>query len=133
MNPASEDVKDMLEAVSSLGLVFATNLFIGREPDEEEAAECITIYDTPGAPAQLTLAQGEDYYYPSIQIRLRNNSYLDGYTLAKDIMIALHAQSHETWNGTLYTLIKHVNGPFLLSWGENNRVIFITNFNLQRR
>ena len=32
MHSTSEDIKDMLEAESSLGLVYANNLHIGKEP-----------------------------------------------------------------------------------------------------
>jgi len=131
MNSASEDVKDMLVAESSLGLTFATNLFIGREPSTPD--DCVTIFDTSGLPPQLTLKQGEDYYYPSVQIRVRNNSFQTGWTLANNIMISLHGRSHETWNGTLYTVIYCSSGPALLDWDDNNRARFIINFNLQRR
>ena len=132
MNASSIDVRDMLEAESSLGLVFADDLFIGREPATPD--NCVTIFDTPGFPPQLTLDEDcNDYYYPSIQIRVRNNSYVDGWNLIHDIMVALHSRAHETWNGTLYTIIYCSSGPALLDWDDNNRARFIVNFNLQRR
>lgn len=132
MNPASEDIKDMLEAESSLGLTFATDLFIGKEPDQPD--NIATIYDSVSSPPQLTLHGQEDtYYYPSLQIRVRNTSYLDGWNLINDITTSLHGRAHETWNGTLYTVIYCSSGPALLTWDDDNRVIFIVNFNLQRR
>jgi len=130
MNPSSEDVKDMLVA-ASLGLTFATNLFIGREPTKPN--NCVTIFDTPGFPPQLTLdAAGRDYYYPSVQIRVRNTSYADGWALANNIMVSLHGRVYETSGGTLYTTVYCSSGPALLDWDENNRARFIVNFNLQR-
>ena len=131
MNATSQDVKDMLEADSALGLVFATNLFIGREPTTPD--ECATIFDTSGLPNQVTLGMEGNYYYPSIQIRVRSNDFRDGWDLIQEIMISLHGRGQETWNGTLYSIIKHTSGPALLDWDDNNRVRFIVNFDLQRR
>lgn len=130
MNPTSEDIKDLLEGESSLGLVFETNLFIGREP--AEPADCVTIFDTPGRPQQLTLTQGENYFYPSIQIRVRNSEYLDGWDIIHAIRNFLHGKNHETVNGTDYNLIKCSIEPAMLGWDENNRVWFVTTFDIQR-
>ena len=132
MNASSEDIKDMLKAESSLGLTYGTDLFIMREPPKPD--NCVTIFDTAGGPAQLTLDEdNDDYYYPSIQIRVRNRASITGWDLIHDIMISLHGRAQETWNGTLYTLIACSSGPALLDWDDNNRARFIINFNLQRR
>ena len=76
----------------------------------------------------------ENWYYRSaIQIRVRNNKYVDGMTLARNIMDSLHARAQETWNDTLYTVIQAVGEPAPIAWDENNRQIIVINFNLQRR
>jgi len=134
MNPTSEDIKDMLEAESSLGLTFRTNLFIGREPDRP--SDCTTIFDTPGGPPMLALSKADsDYYYPSIQIRVRTdmNSYQEGWDLINAIKVLLHGVGPEVWNGTTYTLIRCVGEPFLLGRDENQRPWFVVNFDIQRR
>ncbi len=131
MNAPSVDIRDMLEDVSALGLTFADNLFIGKEPAEPD--DCVTIFDTPGFPPLLTLDGDGGYYYPSINIRVRSKSYVTGWDLANDILLVLHGKEHETWNATLYTVIYCSSGPTLLDWDENKRVRFIINFNLQRR
>ena len=132
MNAPSEDIKDLLEAESSLGLTFATDLFIGREP--ATPPDCVTIFDTPGFARQSTLdGEGDDYEYPSIQIRVRNKSYTDGMELIQDITTVLHGTSQETWNTTLYSVIMCSSGPALLDWDANNRPRFVVNFNIQRR
>jgi len=131
MNPASQDIKDILLADSSLELIFATDLFIGKEPGEPD--NCVTIFDTPGFPNQLTFDRDEIYQYPSIQIRVRNLSYLTGWELAKEIMDQLHGRAQETVNGTLYSLIRAMGEPVLLHWDDNGRCLFIINFNIQRR
>jgi len=131
MNPVSEDIKDMLEADSSLGLVFGTNLFIGLQPSTP--ANCTTIYDSGGFSPQLTLDGDGGYFYPSIQIRVRSTEYVTGWSLINMIKTLLHGRGNETWNGTLYTVIYCSSGPALLDWDENGRVNFIVNFNVQRR
>ena len=130
MNSVSEDVKDMLEDKSELGLVFSENLFIGREPTTPD--DCVTLFDTPGSNPQLTLDNAA-YEYPSMQIRVRSNDYSTGYALAEDIKTSLHGQAQETWNGTLYSVIQVSNGPFLLGWDDNDRCLFIINLTMQRR
>jgi len=131
MNPGSEDVKDMLEAESSLGLVFATNLFIAREPTTP--GNCVTLYDTAGRPPQLTFNKDENYYYEGLQIRVRNADTLTGWALIRAIQDSLHGRALESWNGTVYTLIFVTSGPAFLTWDENNRGIWSINFELQRR
>jgi len=134
MQAPSIDIRHMLEAKDdssgSFDLVFGTNLFIGREPVTPK--ECVTIYDTPGFPPYLGLTD-TGYEYPSIQIRVRNTGYVNGWNLINNIKDALHGKSHETWNDTLYTVIYCSSGPALLDWDDNGLPRFIVNFNLQRR
>jgi hypothetical protein len=129
MNAPSDDIKDMLVA-GDLGLTFATNLHIGKEPSSPR--NCVTIFDIYGFPPDLGL-KDQGYERPSVQIRVRNISYRNGWTLAHDIKNLLHGKEHETWNGTLYTVIYCSSGPALLDWDENGNARFIINFNLQRR
>ena len=131
MNIVSEDIKDMLVAEVALGLTFATNLFIGEEPITPK--NCVTIFDTAGFAPQLTLTKGENYFYPSIQIRVRNTSYVTGWNLISDIKDSLHGRAQETWNDTLYSVIYCSSGPAHLDYDDNGNARFIINFNLQRR
>jgi len=130
MNPPSEDFKDMLAAESGISLTFGTDLFIGREPALPD--NCVTIFDTMGSKPDLTLDQ-LSLYNPSIQIRVRNLSYVTGWALIQSLADALHARAQETWNSTLYSVIYTASGPAMLHWDDNNRVVFIINFNIQRR
>jgi hypothetical protein len=130
MNAGSVDVKEMLEAESALGLVFAINLFVGKEPTSP--SDCVTIFDTPGQPPQLSLSD-QGLEYPSIQIRIRNKDYQAGWDIANDIKNILHGRGQETWNGTLYTVIYCASGPALLDWDDNSRARFVVNFNIVRR
>lgn len=130
MNAVTEDIKDMLEAESSLGLALADDLFIGREPDAPN--NCVTLFDTSSNKLK-TVSNDSNYYYPSIQVLVRNCSYVAAEQLARDIVDKLCARSQETWNATLYTLIQVASGPAFLAWDENNRAKFVINFNIQRR
>jgi len=134
MTSAADDIKDYLESVSSLGLNFGVNLFVGKEPVSPR--DCVTIYDTPGYPPALTLDGADStstYEYLSMQVRVRNKSYTEGCSLAYDIMGALHGQYNLLVNGSLYTVIYCTGSPALLEWDDNNNAVFILNVNLQRR
>jgi len=133
MNPSSVDIKDILEAESSLGLTFGTDLFVGLEPATPD--DCVTIFDTPGQPPVLTLGgqSGEGYFFPAIQIRVRNNSYTTGWDVINDIKTTLHGLNNETWNGTIYDVVKCNGEPFLLNWDENERARFVSTYNIFRK
>jgi len=130
MNPASEDIKDIIDADSALGLAFATDLFIGNEPGSPK--NVVTIFDTPGFPPQLNLDKDEEYLYPSIQIQVRNTNYSTGWTLINDIKDFLHGRSHQTINATVYEVIICSGEPFLLDFDENDNARFVANFDIQR-
>lgn len=131
MNPASEDIKDMLEAKSSFGLTFAVNLFIGKEPPSPDAV--VTLFDIGGGAPMLTFDRNDKLYNPTLNIRIRNNNYLTGWGLANDIKEYLHGKSHEDWNSTRYELIRCIVEPSLMDWDEQNRVRFTVNFEMFRR
>ncbi len=131
MNPTSQDIKDMLEAQSSLDLTFNTNLFMNKEPARPNNA--VTIFDTGGLKPQLNFNKNEKYQKPTVQIRVRNNSYQTGWALINDIRDILHGRGHEVWDGTTYELIQCRTEPAFLGQDENNRPWFTANFLIQRR
>lgn len=130
MNAPSVDIAAMLEAESSLGLVLGTNLFVGGEP--ADPVDSVTIFDTQGLSPEFGL-DTFNYYNPSIQIRVRDSKYVDGWDLINAIKIALHGRAHETWNGTRYMSIQCMGDPGILDYDQNDRVRFVVNFNIQRR
>jgi hypothetical protein len=130
MNACSFDIKDMLVADSALGLVYASNLFIGKEPATPN--NCVTIFDSVGFKPQLTL-DNQRYEYPSVQIRVRNSNYLDGWDMIEKIKTSLHGRAQETWNETLYSVIYCFISPTFLRWDENNRAQFVSTYNINRR
>jgi len=122
----SEDIKDILLSESSLGLSFADNLFIGRTPVHPD--NCVTIFDTPGK-LDYTLNQS-DFQAPAIQIQVRNNNYLQGYQMAMAISFALTKIMNIEVNGVVYNSIRATSLPFLLEWDQNNRVVFVVNYEI---
>ena len=131
MNVAAKDIKDLLVAESALDFTFGTNLFIGKEPSTP--INCVTIFDGVSSPPMLTFTKGENYYYDAVQIRIRNVNYNTAYATANLIMTTLHGIGQETVNGTLYSVIQCVSGPVPLGWDDNGRIIFVLNFECQRR
>lgn len=130
MNPTSVDVKDMLEA-EELGLTFATDLFVGFQPDDPD--DCVTVFDSAGAPPDLTLDPSEVYDRPGVNIRIRNASYPDGWTMANDIKRVLQGRHDETWNGTLYSVLVCTGDPLFLNRDKRGRSQFVINVDVQRR
>jgi len=121
----------MLESESSLGLLFATNLFVGKE--ENSPDDCVTIFDTYGRSPLLELEGNSGYEYRAVQIRVRNNSYVAGWNLMQQIYDLLHGKNHEVWNNSEYQIIYVSSGPALLDWDENDRVRFVLNLEIQRK
>jgi len=132
MNMPSEDIKDMLTEDGSLSeLQFGENLFIGAEPSTPD--NCVTIFDSVGRAPMLTLDKQVHYEYPSIQIRVRNNSYPDGWAQINDVIASLHGRAGEEWNDALYDVIRCTASPAFMAWDDNGRAIFVANFDLQRK
>lgn len=130
MNAPSLDVKDMLVANSALGLVYGTNLFVGKEPTFP--LDCVAIFDTTGFSPDFTLDKVSSFN-PSIQIRVRSISYEAGWDWIESIATSLHLRAHEVWGGTQYELITISSGPALLDYDDRGNPRFIINLNIIRR
>lgn len=130
MTPVSKDISVILESVLTLDLSLGVNLFIGTEP--AEIAECVTLYDIPGAFPSVSLSN-EEYKYEAFQVRIRGAEYLRTYERACDIREALKNKDNAMHNGNFYTIIKCVTLPYHLGRDTKNRQIFIINFETQRR
>lgn len=130
MNALSLDIRDMLVADTDLELVFAKNLFVGREPEHPD--NCVTLFDTGGGAPSLTYSK-QEYNWDTIQVRVRNNSYLDGMKQMYSIKKALHGIVNVQQNDMFYTLIRMYMPPFALGWDANDRVMIVASFEAQRR
>ena len=129
MNPPSKDIVDIIQ--NNLSYTEGTDLFIGREPAEPD--NTATVFDVPGGPAGTDLSGANENYSPVIQIRVRNRSYLDGWSEIDDIKNVLHGLGPIEQGGATYHSIKCTMEPALLDYDENGRARFVTTFNLERK
>ena len=132
MNAPSKDIKEMIEDMleDSSGYV-VSNYPINRVIFDESKSNCCTILDIPGGSPQLTMDVAK-YEFPSIQIRVKCSDYDDGWAFLSSVVDLLHGRANEPYNGAYYSLIECLNGPGFLE-RENQRTIFVANFNIQRR
>ena len=100
---------------------FGTDLFIGHEPDAPP--DVVTIYPTGGRPPSAD----RDKEYPTMQVRVRNTSYVTGFTKAETILSLLHKQENvlETMRGRCFAT---QSSPSLIGRGENGEFIFVQNY-----
>lgn len=128
MQPPSEDVKDILEGISSLALTFATDLFISEMPTEPN--NCVCIFDTGGYDPE------ENYVYqrPTIQVRVRGagGGYLAAHEQAQAIRDELHGLHNETINGARYVGIWQEGDIISVGQDDNNRPNVTVNFRIHR-
>jgi len=138
-NSTALDIKQMLEyytqevsSETSSGCdIDLYPIHIGKEP--AEPFNTITIFETGSIPPQMTFDRDEIYEYPTIQIRVRANNYLEGWEVISNIKDLLHGRGQISWNDSFYTLIRCMGGPSLLDYDKNQRVRFTVSFYIQRR
>ncbi len=133
MDATAIDIKTMLEDDPDIidSSLEDYEIHIGIEP--HTPPNVITIIETMGFRPQLTFNKEEIYEYPSVQIRIRSTDYDEGWRVISAIKNSLHGRGQETWNGTLYSVIRCSGGPAFLDADKNQRIRFIVNFNIQRR
>ena len=133
MNSVAIDIKDIL--VAEAGFVFKTDLVISKQPNTPN--NICTIFDTSSAPTNKTLG-GITYYMESIQILIRDESYITAHSQAQKIMDALDGKANFLWDDTFYLSIDLMNGPNQLMSGltgdSNPKGLtqLSLNFNIQR-
>ena len=132
MKSTAEDISAILSSESTLGLTEGTDLFIGRM--QNEPSNCIVIYDLGGRAPMLALKKAQSsYYYSGVSVQVRNNKYAAGYSTIDGIFQYLHGLHGITISGTYYALIKALDNPDILRYDENDRPIFVVNFEVQRK
>jgi hypothetical protein len=133
MNAVSEQIRGLIEDDSSLGLVFNTNLFIGKKIDVAESP-IVVIYDTAGVKPTTDLAQMAEYRYDSAQILVNASTYTSAQKKAEELFQFLRNQIHvlDPEDSGVELTIQINQSPFLLEYDERNRVSFIFNINIER-
>lgn len=127
MNAPSIDIKDVL--VADQGYVFGDTIHIGKEPTSPN--NCVTLYDIDGLPVPDLC--GDINEQKTVQVRLRDVSYLDGWSKIQAISDAFNARANEVIGGTFYESIMIDSGPFHLGYDEKDRVLFSLNLKIERR
>jgi len=130
MSAPSQDISYLLEN-AGLGLTFATNLHIGKIP--EEPSLIVVLFDGGGNTlTDLCVSEGQDDF-KQIQIQVRSTDYTEGYNLAFAINKLLNGMNNFTANsGLFYLSIMNMNGPEHMGFDIRNRAKFIMNFNIER-
>lgn len=128
MNSPCEDIKDILEDESALGLEFGTNLFISEMPMTPD--QCVVLYDTGGFNSEVNYI----YERPTVQIRVRGNRgvYDSTYDLIKDIKDLLHGLTNEEINSARYIGIWIEGDVLSLGYDDNQRIMFSVNLRIHR-
>ena len=124
LNPPSVDISTMLQS-DGVGTI-ATDLFVGREPDSPD--ECITIYDTQGEGANPKFLLD----LPTIQVRVRSNTYLGAYDKIQSIKDKLLGRPTEVINSTRYVGIWAQTEIAFLQKDESERQLAVINFLINR-
>ena len=137
MNPTSKDIAGMLDGESSLGLTLLTDLFYSTLPPEKAGivgADIVSVMDNGGDEPMLQLLKADsDYYFPAVNVQVRNTDHDSGYAQIFAIYQFLHGTTAVVVGSTYYALIKAISDPQLLHKDENSRYVFVVNFNVQRR
>jgi len=133
MNPPAEDIKDILvtAAVGTFAATTGWGIFISQEPTGTEGAgpdTAITIYDTPGSPADtLNNIRVDDF---SVQVRVRGakNDYTAAWAKMEAIVAALNQQRNVITGSTRYASIYRAGTAQFIKRDDQNRPIFTCNF-----
>lgn len=128
MNPPSEDIKDILAGISSLALIFGTDLHVAELPKEPD--QCVAIYDSGGYEPQA----GYNYERPTIQIMVRGEpgGYCVAQMLAQNCRDELHGLANYTINAARYIGIWCEADVTFVGFDENRRPSFSVNFRIHR-
>ncbi len=137
MNAPCKDIAGILNDESFLGLTKNVDLFYSFLPPEKIdviGANIVSVMDNGGDEPMLQLQKVDsDYYFPSVNVQVRNTDFDTGYAQMFAIFQFLHGTNAVVVDSTYYALIKAINEPQLLHRDQNNRYVFVVNFDIQRR
>lgn len=134
MNPPSIDIKDILDAESSIDLTAATNLFVFEMPDHTDTPDlCVCLYDSGGFSPADTL-DDERRERPTVQVMVRGavGGYTTAHNLAQDIRDTLHNLTDYTINSARYIRVAIEGDVNNVGKDDKKRPLLTMNFNIQR-
>ncbi len=131
MNAPSEDIKDILDGDSALGLTFKTDLFVEEQIDKPNAT--ITVRDSGGPQPQYHMPV-DTIFKPTVQIMARGTAggYLVAHELLQDIRATLEALSNYTINGARYLGFWTDGDIISVGLDESKRPLLSLNLRMER-
>jgi hypothetical protein len=135
MNPMSEDIKDKLVA-AGLGTFAATTgwgIFINSEPDSPNTT--ITIYDGPGPePDEVMDSSQKPLLHPTVQVRVRDTTYLAARTKMDAVVTALRRLAPWTVGADCrYLNVFQSSEPLFLLKDQKDRFVWVVDFRATRK
>lgn len=120
---------NVAQYLDSLDLAtFGSDMFVGSEPPLPAQLLTVTLYDTGGE----TLDTWAGYDTPTIQIRCRAVSYLDGYNKLRAIRDALILPTEFIFGDWFYTGFWIISDIAKIGNDDRNRELFTLNLRLMR-
>lgn len=106
-------------------LSFGTNLFIGIVP--ATPTNCVTIIPYGGAPPDTRTRKAQ---YPSLQVRVRYNSYQTCYKVTQAVINHMHMKDNfsASIRGIAYAVQSQ---PIFLEYDESENPVMVANFDFR--
>lgn len=120
-----------VQTVGTADLILGSNLFLSNLPDSPDT--CVTIYHTGGTNLGETFGDGKPLMEEAtVQVVARADSFSTAEALARDIYGLLAALIQESINGVLYHRVAPRQAPFPLERDDQNRMLFVCNYDVTR-
>ena len=129
MNPPSGDIAAYLagQGLGTLGGTSSWAINASKEPAGPD--NCITVYDSSG----FAPDPDNGVYEPSMQLRIRGNSYPIVYAKAEAARDALITPKGFTQGGSAYVGVWQQGSIESLGYDDNDRAVLVLNFNILRQ
>lgn len=134
MNAAAVDIKDVLVAagVGAFAAHSGWGIFIAVEPVAPDTA--VTVYDSGGFAPQYVMDNSIDPLdHPTVQVRVRGNTYLTAHAKMLEVVAALDHKTHFAQGGTSYQAVFRMGDPMFLEKDESDRSVWVVNFRVIRK
>lgn len=129
MNPSSADIAAYLagQGLGTSGGTSGWSIRAAKEPASPD--NCITVYDTSG----FAPDPDNGVYEPSVQVRVRGNSYPIVYAKTEAVRDELITPKGFTQGGTRYVGVWQQGSIESLGHDDNDRAVLVMNFNILRQ
>ena len=129
MNSPAHDLALKLDAeyVGVFGSASGWSLAVSTEPDAPVTT--ITLYDTGG---QAPDTDEQDLARPTVQVRVRSESYTDAYSKHMEVRSVFAAISGEQIEGHVYVFVLPETEVVHIGNNENDQVLLTCNYRVMR-